>query len=351
MHRLFILCVIATVILALPHAVPGSSETRLQADSGQRVWIVEVDATYDDLLTEADVSLRKLSSQYNWETSTRGPSMTLYVTYESPNGELRVFRMQSSRFGSAILNGFILRQGGKVWRHAVSGTLWHAEPRLPDVEGYMVLFYERWKRRSSLMILFAGGSTAKASNALSDSPSPPSLALDIDPFPIFIARFSSAVLPVGSSSLRPLRTENTGSPSPDVDVKSYEFARRPRQDWRFFSRGYDHLVISQMSPEGAGLLRSAIAGSLLKEQGYLRSPLPIILQEYQIWNAEFPPPPIVRISKVDVVEAVASEKLYDFIDSIEWPEALFCLEFGLRDGSYLLVLMKGQEVESADSGR
>jgi len=45
------------------------------------------------------------------------------------------------------------------------------------------------------------------------------------------------------------------------------------------------------------------------------------------------------------VEEARTGELLHFIDSIQLPEILFGLEFGLRDGSFVLILMKGRETE------
>ena len=64
-----------------------------------------------------------------------------------------------------------------------------------------------------------------------------------------------------------------------------------------------------------------------------------------LWSAQFPPPVIARISRVASVEEARTGELLHFIDSIQLPEILFGLEFGLRDGSFVLILMKGRETE------
>ena len=214
------LACVAMLLAALFSFPVGADETGFAG----RLWVVEVDATYEDLLSEADVSIRKLHELYDWEVlPSQGSPVVFNVNYQSPLGDLRVVRMWAFPYTSAILNSFIVRHGGRAWGHTRLGEWWEKDPWnppwLPDSKWYHVISYERWKRKSSVMVLIAAEPytyTGKPNGSKNEVTLPyvtgdgvvtlvgpgvsknevtlPSLAVALDPYPVFIVSADRSLL-------------------------------------------------------------------------------------------------------------------------------------------------------------
>ncbi|OPX23011.1 MAG: hypothetical protein B1H03_02965 [Planctomycetales bacterium 4484_113] len=357
------------VLLAALFSFPvGADETSFAG----RLWVVEVDGTYDDLLSEADLSIRKLRDLYNWEVPMVGPPANFYVDYQSSLGDLRVVRMWAFPYTSAILNSFIVRHGGRAWRHTSRGEWWQRDPWsppwLPDSKWFHIITYERWNRTSSLMIVVAGepytytGNPNASKNEVTlpyitgggvvtlvgpgvstNEVTLPSLAVALDPYPVFVMSADRSLL---GSTKRYVKKESSPDPSLASSFRYYEvLSERGFAGSSLVPGVYYHLTIAELTSGARNSLKSAIAAWQLEGYSFRAASLMLAIQEYLEWNAAFPPPAIARIAERQMPEEARAQELYDFIDSVESPEVLFAAEFGLRDGSFVLILMKGRETE------
>ena len=317
--------------------------------------------------------MRKLCGLYDWELPPeQGSPVNFFVDYQSPLGDLRLVRMWAFPYTSAILNSFIVRHGGSAWGHASQGEWWEKDPWsppwLPDSKWFYVISYERWKRESSLMILvavdpytiaekpnesksevmlpriIAGGTITLVGPSVSKSEvTQPSLAVALDPYPVFIVSADRSLL---GSTKQYVKKESGRDPSLASSLRYYEVVSEKRFAGSSLVPGvYYHLGTAELTSGAPDSLKSAIAAWQLNGHSFQGARLMYAIQEYFDWNAAFPPPAIARIDERDGPKEVRAQELYDFIDSIEPPGILFGLEFGLRDGSFVLILMKGRETE------
>jgi len=140
-------------------------------------------------------------------------------------------------------------------------------------------------------------------------------------------------------------SQGTGEPAlaGTIEFQLHTLVARSPASGSLYS--YDHASAFVARPDCLGSIKSRIQARRLKAGRYLRPPVGLAFEEYMLWSAQFPPPVIARISRVASVEEARTGELLHFIYSIQLPEILFGLEFGLRDGSFVLILMKGRETE------
>lgn len=335
------LSIITSIIVcaSIISSICFSSQLSTATEISGGYWIYQVDAKYDDLLAKADVSFRKLMDDYGWTRDPISGEMYLYQLYQSQGGELKIFRYNSHAYGKTIFQSFVMENNGSLYVGKTDGYQWIVPHQMQNYSDYLIMFYERYRHNPSVIVVVATGEKAgKNDKRLSEYDRP---AIDIAPEmrDIYIVRANRSVLQPLKEK-QPLARKDKSNFNSALLLEPLDSSRYLESD--FFSIGYDHLLIGVFQQADCMALKDEVLKAALSDSRYMRSPIPSELQEYQLWNATFGLPTFAHLSGYTDIIEINRFELSDFITGTIEGEMIVAAEFRQRDGSYLIVLMRGK---------